>query len=218
MEEARQVTSAARVAARTLAAAVFLRLTRPAAPPMLTFDFTSCPPLHTERLTLRPLTAADAPALFVLRADPQVMQYIPRPLHTSVAETEAFIGAVNEGMARQELLNWGVALRASDELIGTIGFYRLQPENHRAEIGYLLHPAHQGQGLMQEAVVAALAYGFDVLRLHSVEGVIDPQNEASARVLRRAGFVQEGLFRECGFWEGKFIDSEYYSLLCPASR
>lgn len=185
---------------------------------MLTFNFTPCPTLHTERLTLRPLTAADAPALFVLRADPQVMQYIPRPLHTSVADTEAFIEAVNEGMARQDLLNWGVALRSSDEVIGTIGFYRLQPENHRAEIGYLLHPAHQGQGLMQEALTAALAYGFDVLRLHSVEGVVDPQNEASIRVLRRAGFVPEGLFRENGFWNGQYFDSAHYGLLCPARR
>lgn len=185
---------------------------------MLTFNFTPFPTLHTARLTLRPLRRADAPALFAMRSDPQVMQYIPRPLATSVTDSEEFIALVNEGVSRNELLNWGMALRASDELIGTIGFYRLQPENHRAEIGYLLHPAHQGQGLMQEAVAAALAYGFDVLRLHSVEGVIGPQNEASARVLQRAGFVQEGLFRENGYWEGKFIDAAYYALLCPARR
>ena len=185
---------------------------------MLTFSFTPFPTLHTERLTLRPLARADAPALFAMRADPQVMQYIPRPLATSVADSEAFIATVNEAVGRNELLNWGMALRASNELVGTIGFYRLQPENHRAEIGYLLHQLHQGRGLMQEAVAAALAHGFEVLRLHSVEGVIDPRNEASARVLQRAGFVQEGLFRENGFWNGQFIDAAYYALLCPARR
>ncbi|MBF9144317.1 GNAT family N-acetyltransferase [Hymenobacter properus] len=185
---------------------------------MLTFNFTPCPTLSTERLTLRPLTSADAPALFAMRADPEVMQYIPRPLATTVADAAALIEAMNEGMSRNELLNWGIARHTSDEIIGTIGFYRVQPENHRAEIGYLLHPSQQGQGLMQEAVAAALEYGFEVLQLHSVEGVIDPRNEASARVLLRAGFVQEGLFRQNGFWNGQFQDTAYYSLRCPASR
>lgn len=185
---------------------------------MLTFDFTHFPTLRTERLTLRQLTGTDAPALFALRSDPQVMLYIPRPLATSVADCEALIDMMNEGMSRHELLHWGVALRSSGELIGTIGFYRLQPENHRAEIGYMLLPARQGLGLMQEAVAAVLNHGFEVLNLHSVEGVIDPQNVASARVLQRAGFVQEGLFRENEYWEGKFLDTAYYSLLCPASR
>jgi ribosomal-protein-alanine N-acetyltransferase len=185
---------------------------------MLTFNFTPFPTLSTERLTLRQLTSADAPALFALRSDPRVMQYIPRPQATSVADAAALIELMNEGMGRNELLNWGLALHASAEIIGTIGFYRLQPEHHRAEIGYLLHPALQGRGFMQEAVAAVLGYGFGVLGLHSVEGVIDPQNEASARVLTRAGFVQEGLFRENELWEGKFLDSAYYSLLCPARR
>jgi ribosomal-protein-alanine N-acetyltransferase len=185
---------------------------------MLTFDFTFSPTLNTARLVLRPLTSADAPALFVLRSDPRVMQYVPRPLATEVADAAALIEMMNEATGRSEMLNWGIVLRSSDELIGTIGLYGLQPENHRGEIGYMLHPAQQGQGFMQEAVTAVLDYGFEVLSLHSVEGVIDPQNEASARVLQRAGFVQEGLFRENGYWEGKFIDSAYYSLLCPGSR
>ena len=185
---------------------------------MLTFNFTPFPSLSTARLTLRPLTSADAPALYAMRSDPQVMQYIPRPLATSVPDCEAFIELVNGAMGRNELLNWGLALHSSAEVIGTIGYYRLQPEHHRAEIGYMLHPARQGQGLMQEAVAAVLAYGFEVLSLHSVEGVVDPRNEASAQVLKRAGFVQEGLFRENGLWEGKFLDSAHYSLLCPASR
>ncbi|MDO7848132.1 GNAT family N-acetyltransferase [Hymenobacter sp. M29] len=185
---------------------------------MLTFNFAPFPTLRTERLLLRQLTSADAPALFALRSDPRVMQYIPRPLATSVADAEALIATGNDATGRNELLNWGIAPQASAEIIGTIGYYRLQPEHHRAEIGYLLHPAHQGQGFMQEAVAAVLAYGFETLRLHSVEGVIDPLNEASARVLKRAGFVQEGLFRENEFWEGRFLDTAYFSLLCPASR
>jgi ribosomal-protein-alanine N-acetyltransferase len=185
---------------------------------MLTFNFTPFPTLSTERLVLRQLTSADAPAIFALRTDPRVMQYIPRPLPATVADAAAFIEKGNEATDRNEMLSWGIALRSDAEIIGTIGYYRLQPEHHRAEIGYMLRPAYQGQGFMQEAVAAVLAYGFETLCLHSVEGVIDPRNESSAQVLKRAGFVQEGFFHENEFWEGKFLDSAFYSLLCPASR
>lgn len=185
---------------------------------MLTFDFTAFPVLSTERLVLRQLTSADAPAIFALRSDPLVMQYIPRSLPASVADAAVFIEQGNEAVGRNEMLSWGIARHSAAEIVGTIGYYHLQPEHHRAEIGYMLRPAYQGQGFMREAVAAVLAYGFETLCLHSVAGVIDPQNEASAQVLKHAGFVQEGFFRENEFWEGKFLDTAFYSLLCPASR
>ncbi|HEX8326979.1 MAG TPA: GNAT family N-acetyltransferase [Hymenobacter sp.] len=185
---------------------------------MLTFDFTPFPVLTTERLQLRQLTLADAPAMFVMRADPQVMQYIPSLLFSTLEDANKHIDMVNGLVSENKALNWGITLRDSPEVLGTIGYYRVQPENFRAEIGYLLHPVHQGKGLMQEAITKVLKFGFQKLGLHSVEGVVDPRNTASARVLERAGFVQEGYFRENGFWNGEFIDSAVYSLLHPASR
>lgn len=186
---------------------------------MLTFSFAPFPVLTTARLQLRQLTAADAPAIFAMRSDPRVMQYIPRLLAGSLADAVAHIDVVNELVHQNQALNWGIVLRdAPAAVLGTIGYYRLQPENYRAEIGYLLHPAHQGQGLMQEAVTTVLNFGFQVLGLHSVEGVIDPRNGPSARVLERAGFVQEGYFRENAFWDGHFIDTAIYSLLRPIGR
>ena len=102
---------------------------------MLTLNFSPFPTLTTRRLNLRPVRPADAPALFELRSDPAVMQFIPRPVAASVAEVEEFIGRIDQLMAAQELVNWAVALSATDQLVGTIGFYRLQPENLRAEVG-----------------------------------------------------------------------------------
>ena len=180
---------------------------------MLALNFSPFPTLTTPRLTLRRLRPTDAPALLTMRADPAVMQFIPRPLMQSVAEVEAFIALINARTDQNETLNWAVALGSTDELIGTIGYVGFKPEHYRAEIGYMLHPSHQGQGLMQEALAAVLAYGFDQLHLHSVEAIIAPENTASARVLERAGFVKEGHFRENEFYEGKFLDAVFYGLL-----
>ncbi|MCC2546726.1 GNAT family N-acetyltransferase [Hymenobacter sp. BT175] len=180
---------------------------------MLTLNFTPFPVLTTPRLMLRQMVPADAEDLFAMRSDPQVMQYIPRPLATSVKDAAEHIEMMAGLIAKNELLNWGMALRDTNQLVGTIGFFRLQPEHFRADVGYMLNPRWQGQGLMQEAVGAALDYGFQTLRLHSVAAIIDPRNGASARVLERSGFVREGYFRENEFFNGQFLDTVYYSLL-----
>ncbi|GAA3924682.1 GNAT family N-acetyltransferase [Hymenobacter algoricola] len=180
---------------------------------MLTFPFEPFPTLTTARLTLRQLQPADAPDLLVLRADPAVMQFIPRPLAQSVAEVEEHIALVNARTAQGKSVNWALARRDTNQVVGTIGYVDLLPEHFRAEVGYLLHPACQGQGLMQEALAAVLDYGFEQLHLHSVAAIIDPLNEASARLLERNGFVQEGHFRENEFYNGRFLDAVHYSLL-----
>ncbi|HZH36984.1 MAG TPA: GNAT family protein, partial [Flavisolibacter sp.] len=92
-------------------------------------------------------------------------------------------------------------------------YWRLEKENYRAEIGYMLEPRLHGQGFMYEAIQAVLHYGFEQLGLHSVEAQIDPRNGASAALLKKAGFIQEGYFRENYFLRDRFADTAVYSLL-----
>jgi ribosomal-protein-alanine N-acetyltransferase len=113
----------------------------------------------------------------------------------------------------QEGIVWAITLSQQPQMIGTIGYYRSQHQNHRSEIGYELHPNFWGQGIVTEAMRAALDYGFDQMKLHSVEADIDPANLRSARVLDRNHFVKEAHFRENCFFEGRFLDTAIYSLL-----
>lgn len=73
---------------------------------MLTFDFAPFPTLTTQRLVLRQLSLADAAAVYELRADPRVMQFIPRPLAQSVEDAAPYIDQVNRRTAENELINW----------------------------------------------------------------------------------------------------------------
>jgi [ribosomal protein S5]-alanine N-acetyltransferase len=83
-------------------------------------------------------------------------------------------------------------------------------------LGYVLHTAHQGKGIMAEALGAVLHYGFHTMKLHSAEANVNPENAASIRVLERQGFVREAYFRENYLFRGRFIDTAIYSLLAPA--
>ncbi|QIA01473.1 ribosomal protein S5-alanine N-acetyltransferase [Pseudomonas fluorescens] len=59
-------------------------------------------------------------------------------------------------------------------------------------LGYHIDEAHQGKGLMQEALEAAIAYMFETQNLHRIMANYIPGNERSARLLQRLGFEREG--------------------------
>lgn len=180
---------------------------------MLELSFPEFPLLNTSRLTLRRITEKDMDPLFALRSDENVMRHIARPIAKTRDDVFALINLMNETINEKSGINWAITKKQDDLLIGTIGYYRIQHENFRGEIGYLLAPSEQGKGLMHEAIREVLRFGFQVIGFHSIEGVVSPENAASIRVLERHGFVREALFREDHFWNGQFLDSAVYSLL-----
>ena len=181
---------------------------------MLEPNFTPFPELSTPRLSLRRLRPEDAPEIFFLRSDQTVMQYLSKEPIATMKEAGDFIERINQDIDKNEAILWGIVLKENpDKVIGNIGFWRMVKEHYRAELGYTLHPACWRKGIMKESILAALEYGYYVMRLHSVEARINPENLASASVLEATGFVREGFFKEDFFRRGKFEDTAVYSRL-----
>ncbi len=180
---------------------------------MLEFNLNSFPTLRTERLILREITLNDAEDFFVLRKNKEAMKYIDKPLHKSVSETQELIQKIIDDIKNNETIAWAISLKGNQKLIGTIGYHRIQKEHHRGEIGYMISPEYWNKGLVSEALVKVLEYGFTQMKFHSIEGVINPNNLISAKLLKKFGFIKEAYFKENYFFEGKFLDTEIYSLL-----
>ncbi|QEM11068.1 GNAT family N-acetyltransferase [Mucilaginibacter rubeus] len=180
---------------------------------MLNPNFNPFPVLTTERLVLRRFTYDDAADLFEMRSNETVMQYISRPLNKTIGDAVGLIDVIEDLLSKNDGITWCICLKNSNKYIGSIGFWRIEKNNHRAEIGYLLNPVYQGRGIMQEAVTAALDYGFSVLKLHSVEARVSPGNVASIKLLLKNKFVQEAYFKEDHLFNGRFNDTMIYSLL-----
>lgn len=180
---------------------------------MLELDLSTFPAITTHRLHLRELTHADAPALFTLRADERVMRHIPRPPARAIEDALGTIDLIARDRAAGQGITWAIAPRTGGDMIGTIGYYRLKPDHHRAEVGYLLAPAEWGKGFMSEALAAVVREGFQRFGFHSIEAITDPRNTASNRVLEREGFVREALLREDHLWNNAFQDSAVYAIL-----
>jgi ribosomal-protein-alanine N-acetyltransferase len=180
---------------------------------MLNINFTPFPNLETEYLYLRRVVEKDVNEIFALRSNKETMKYIPKPLVKTKEDARAHIAMIDEKIENNEGINWAITLKNEPKLIGLIGHYRIKPEHFRAEIGYMLLPEYHGKGIITEAIKETVKYGFEIMKLHSIEAVIDPENLASEKVLLKSGFIKEAHFKENEYYEGRFLDSVIYSIL-----
>ncbi len=180
---------------------------------MLKINFSPFHNLETDRLYLRRVANEDVNEIFALRSNKETMKYIPRPLVKTTDDALAHIAMIDEKIVTNEGINWAIALKDSPKLIGIIGHYRIKPEHFRAEIGYMLLPEYQRKGIISEAIKEVVKYGFEILKLHSIEAIIDPENWASEKVLLKNGFVKEAHLKENEYYDGRFLDTVIYSIL-----
>ena len=157
---------------------------------MLNLNFTPFPTIITQRLVLRQLRDDDVHELFALRTDERVNRFLDRPLPKSLNDVREFIAKVNQMTHDNAGLYWVITRKNEDKLLGTIGLRNFEPEQYQAEIGYELHPHHQGQGFMHEAITHVLAYGFGRLGLQTITADTDPGNLRSIQLLEKHGFVK----------------------------
>ena len=170
------------------------------------FDFERFPQIETPRLLLRELRREDAEAVFRLFSDPAVMRYHDMDVFTSGEQAQALIERQRQRFEQKERFRWGLALKEPDTIIGTGGYVAWNRMWYHAELGYNLASPYWGQGLMTEALRAMISFGFERMGLHRIEAEVMPENEASLRLLRKLGFVAEGVLRERSFWKRAFHD------------
>lgn len=139
--------------------------------------------IETERLLLRPMTAADAPSCFVWCADPEVNRFMTYPRYTDPSQ-------VTEWLARMEndplIRLYGYERKEDGLLIGS-GSLTLKPSG-RWNIGYNLCRDCWGRGYATEAARAMLEAGIRD-GLTSFEACHATANAASARVLEKCGLI-----------------------------
>lgn len=176
-------------------------------------QFSPFPILETERTLLRRIGPDDAPEVFIMRSDPEVMRYIPRPLAVSIDDATALIEMVNDFIDKNEKINWAIEWKATGQLIGMIGFVNLKPDHCRAEVGYSLTKAYHRQGIMREALLRVLKHGFEEFNLHTIEAIIDAENDASGKLLESVGFRREAFFREDFLFNGHYRNSIHFGML-----
>lgn len=170
----------------------------------------------TKRLHLRTIKAADRDLVHQGLSDPEMYRYygfrITEPRHLQQQmDWYAYLQQERKGQ------HWVISRRGEQDGLGVIGLYDYTPAHQRAELGYWLLPAAQGQGYMTEAINSVLEVAFDEARLHKVVAYVEGENQASARLLPQQGFVHEGTLREEEFKDGRWVDILAFGCLHPGS-
>jgi [ribosomal protein S5]-alanine N-acetyltransferase len=111
---------------------------------------------------------------------------------------------------RDERYSFGIYLAETDELIRNVTLSEVvRGPLQSCWIGYYLDKNHNGKGYMTEAVRLVVDYAFKELQLHRIEAGVMPHNIASIKVLKKAGFHQEGIAKKSvkinGRWEDHVV-------------
>ena len=165
------------------------------------------------RVRLRRFDEGDVDALYATYSDPEATRYLARPAMTERAQAGEMLARIQAGYVDGSSLQLAIERRDDGAFLGVCLLFNFVERARRAEIGYILGRPHWSRGYASEALPALIDHGFEALGLNRIEADIDPRNAASARVLVRLGFVEEGRLRERWIVRGEPSESALYGLL-----
>ncbi len=180
---------------------------------MLEFNLTPFPELKTARLILRRISENDAKDFFAIRSNQLIMEKLDKELAPSIEEVMLLIRKIENAIESNLGINWALCLKEDNKLIGVVGFHNIYKDHHRADIGYALLPEFQRKGIMKEAIEVMINFAFKELKLHSIEAKVNPNNQASIKLLSAFGFEKEAILKQSYYFKQQFLDTAIYSLL-----
>ena len=175
--------------------------------------FSKIPTLETERFTLRKLSMDDTDDMYDYAGRADVTEYLTWSPHAEKSYTFEYLSYLQKRYKTGDFFDWAVVCRDTGKMIGTCGFTRFDFQNDGAEVGYVINPEFQGQGIATEVVGRVIRFGFENLALNRIECRFIPQNLASHRVMEKNGMTFEGIKREGVLLKGKHCDVGICSIL-----
>jgi RimJ/RimL family protein N-acetyltransferase len=151
-------------------------------------------PVETDRLRIRSLRPADVDRLFEVYGDADTMRHVGRT-GRPIADLDATRRAV-DAIRRHQALHgfglWAIDERDGDPLVGVAGLAWVEGHGPDVEAAYILRRDRWGRGYATEALRKVLRIGHDELGLERIVALAYPENDASRRVMEKAGMRADG--------------------------
>ena len=160
--------------------------------------FASVPRIEGDRIVLDEIVDTDATALRDLIDNQRVQRYLPTYLFekqfTDVRKAIRLL--YGDLFANEESLVLAIRLRETGELVGLAEFYGLRDRLHKVSVGYRLRECWWGHGLATEAAGLMVGYLYGHTDIEIITASTMVENEASAHVLEKVGFIRTARFVE----------------------
>ena len=179
--------------------------------------FTQFPVLETEHLLLNELREEDAEpynrqmrsALDLPGRPPWAISYESE----SVDNARRSFGFSRNAWAKKKQIKWAIRLKSEkNKLIGQCELFDFDAQSV-AEMGYWLGADYQNRGIMTEAVCAVVFYSFNVMKMHRIYAYTSTMNTPSRALLRKVGFIEEGVLRQNTYRDGVWDDTAVMAIL-----
>jgi [ribosomal protein S5]-alanine N-acetyltransferase len=141
---------------------------------------------ETPRLFLRRFTEIDAPLIYKLNSDPEVLKYLHEPVLENEAQAKDILTSIIIPQYKINLGRWAIHTKADYEFIGWCGLKYIE-ETGIIDLGYRLLKAAWGKGYATEAAQYTVIYALRDLKIESITGMTHIENVASIKVLEKAG-------------------------------
>jgi RimJ/RimL family protein N-acetyltransferase len=168
--------------------------------------------IDTARLRLRAFTLDDVGAVHAIQSRDDVARW----LYWDVRDEDEVRAVLESHLARPPEAGVVLAIERDGKLVGHANL--VVGEHRQGEIGFIVHPDHQGHGYATEAAEAMLELAFETYDLHRVIGRLEPRNSASASVLERLGMRKEAHLIENEWVKGEWQSEAVYAILAREWR
>lgn len=153
---------------------------------------------ETARLRIRLPEERDAPAYQEIHADPEVTKYLGGTRPNTVEDELERIALRRRMHDELGFTMWTVEEKESGEVVGLAGLFPVDKVGPEIEVAYHFRRDRWGRGYATETALACLDYGFGVVGLERIVGLVAPGNDASVRVLEKCGARPAGSARHYG--------------------
>ena len=169
--------------------------------------------IESKRLCLRNLKMEDAEEIFKnWTNDKDVARYMRWEVHKSVNDTKAWLEEEIKNTKNGKNFCYGIILKETNELIGSIGAYLRPEEDNRCEIGYDIAKKYWGNGYTTEALKCLLEYLTNNKGIKKFICKHAKLNPASGAVMQKAGFryIKDDFYES--FNKDRLLESKVYYL------
>ncbi|GEN46873.1 GNAT family N-acetyltransferase [Alkalibacillus haloalkaliphilus] len=175
--------------------------------------YSDFPTLETDRLKIRKLTMDDVEDINKYTSKDEVSQYVSWNTHQSLDDTKDFVQFALDQYQKHDVAPFGIELKETGKIIGTVDYIWWKPAHQKAEIGYVLSDQYWSNGIMTEAVQELIKFGFENMDLVRIEARCFAENKGSERVMQKVGMTYEGTLRKSMFVKGHYKDLKMYAIL-----
>jgi ribosomal-protein-alanine N-acetyltransferase len=172
------------------------------------------PPLSDGLVSLRRWQEGDVECIRLAGTAPDIPQGTTVPTDFTPADGLAFIHRQWNRVHDGEGVTQAIVEVESDRAIGLM-WVALRPQPHVGGLGYWVIPQARGHGAATAALRLVVPWALSALDLRRLEAWVQPENVASQRALRSAGFLQEGRLRNFLTIEGEAADALVFSTISP---